>query len=134
MQKSTEVKVADEFLNEMITKYRKLKEELEVSQKEILRNAKEEALTMLNESNRLIEKTIKEIRESQAEKTRTREARQEIQELKKKIESETREEDKKDPKEKNWFPEFRNSKKYHLPAALTRHFMTICRRSFSSFR
>jgi len=104
MQKSTEVKVADEFLNEMITKYRKLKEELEVSQKEILRNAKEEAQTMLNESNRLIEKTIKEIRESQAEKTRTREARQEIEELKKKIESETREEDKKDPKEKKLVP------------------------------
>jgi len=100
VQKSTEIRVADDFLNEMITKYRKLKEELEASQKEILRKAKDEALNMLNESNRLIEKTIKEIRESQAEKARTKEARQEIQELKKKIEQDTKEEDKKNPKEK----------------------------------
>ena len=100
VQKSTEIKVADDFLNEMITKYRKLKEELEASQKEILRKAKEEALNMLNESNRLIEKTIKEIRESQAEKARTKEARQEIQELKKKIEQDTKEEDNKSLKEK----------------------------------
>jgi DNA mismatch repair protein MutS2 len=88
----------------MITKYRKLNEELEASQKEILRKAKEEALHMLNESNRLIEKTIKEIRESQAEKTRTKEARQEIQELKKKIEQDTKEEDKKSQKEKKLIP------------------------------
>jgi DNA mismatch repair protein MutS2 len=103
-QKSTEIKVADDFLNEMIIKYRKLNEELEASQKEILRKAKEEALHILTESNRLIEKTIKEIRESQAEKTRTKEARQEIQELKKKIEQDTKEEDNKSPKEKKLIP------------------------------
>ncbi len=100
VQKSTELKVADDFLNEMITKYRKLNEELEASQKEILRNAKEEALHMLNESNRLIEKTIKEIRESQAEKARTKEARLEIEELKKKIELDTKAEGDKGLKEK----------------------------------
>lgn len=88
VQKSTELKVADDFLNEMITKYRKLNEELNAAKKEILQKAKEEAVQMLNESNRLIEKTIKEIRESQAEKGRTREARQEIEALKKKIEPE----------------------------------------------
>jgi DNA mismatch repair protein MutS2 len=104
VQKSTELKVADDFLNEMITKYRKLNEDLEASQKEILRKAKEEALHMLNKSNRLIEKTIKEIRESQAEKTRTKEARQEIQELKKMIEQDTKEEDKKSQKEKKLIP------------------------------
>jgi DNA mismatch repair protein MutS2 len=104
VQKSTELKVADDFLNEMITKYRKLNEDLEASQKEILRKAREEALHMLNESNRLIEKTIKEIRESQAEKTRTKEARQEIQELKKMIEQDTKEEDKKSQKEKKLIP------------------------------
>ncbi|MGA2824456.1 MAG: Smr/MutS family protein [Bacteroidales bacterium] len=103
-KKSTEIKVADDFLNEMITKYRKLNEDLETSKKEILRKAKEEALNMLNESNRLIEKTIKEIRESQAEKTKTKEARQEIQELKKKIEQDTKEEDTKSPKEKKLMP------------------------------
>ena len=84
-KRSTEVKVADEFLNEMITKYQELSKELESSRKEILNKAKEEAKNILDQSNRLIEKTIKEIRESQAEKARTKEARQEVQELKTKI-------------------------------------------------
>jgi len=85
-QKSTELNVADEFLNEMITKYKKLNEELEESKKEIIRKAKEEALQLLIDSNRLIEKTIKDIKENQAEKTKTKESRQEIQDLKQKIE------------------------------------------------
>ncbi|MGA3012695.1 MAG: Smr/MutS family protein [Bacteroidales bacterium] len=96
--KSTELKVADEFLNEMITKYRKLNEELESSKKEILGKAKQEALNILNDSNRLIEKTIKEIRENQAEKERTKEAREEIRDLKLKIEKDTQQEDKQDIK------------------------------------
>jgi len=99
-QKSTEIKVADDFLNEMITKYKKMNEELEISQKEILRKAKEEALNILNESNRLVEKTIKEIKESQADKSKTKEARLEIQELKSKIEQDTIKEGGKPQKEK----------------------------------
>jgi DNA mismatch repair protein MutS2 len=100
VQKSTEIRVADDFLNEMITKYKKLNEELEISKKEIIRKAKEEALNILNESNRLVEKTIKEIRESQADKNRTKEVRQEIEELKTKIEEDTPKADKKGQKEK----------------------------------
>ena len=103
-KKSTELKVADEFLNEMITKYRKLNEELEVSKNKILNKAKEEAMNILDESNRLIEKTIKEIRESQAERTKTKEARQEIRQLKIKIEQDTQKGDKKGPKEKKLIP------------------------------
>ncbi len=103
-KKSIELKVADEFLNEMITKYRNLNEELEASKKEILHKAKEEAMNILDESNRLIEKTIKEIRESQAEKTKTKEARQEILQLKINIEQDTRKGDKKGPKEKKLVP------------------------------
>jgi DNA mismatch repair protein MutS2 len=78
-QKSTELRVADDFLNEMITKYKKLNEELEMSKKEIIRKAKEEAHDILENSNKLIERTIKEIRESQAEKEKTKEARKEIE-------------------------------------------------------
>ena len=99
-KRSTEVKVADEFLNEMITKYQELSKELESSRKEILNKAKEEAKNILDQSNRLIEKTIKEIRESQAEKARTKEARQEVQELKTKIGRDIDKEEKRDPKEK----------------------------------
>jgi len=115
VQKSTKIKVADDFLNEMITKYRKLNEELEASKKEILGKAKEEALHMLNESNRLIEKTIKEIRESQAEKTRTREARLEIRELKNKIEQDSGKEVNKGTREKKLVPLVPQQQKATLP-------------------
>ncbi|MCX6243383.1 MAG: Smr/MutS family protein [Bacteroidetes bacterium] len=81
-QRSTELRVADDFLHELIDKYGKMKEELENSRNEIIRKAKEEAMELLNSSNKLIEKTIKEIRESQAEKKLTKEVRKEIEEKK----------------------------------------------------
>ena len=87
-KKSTELRVADDFLNELILKYRKMNEDLEKSKKEILAEAKAEAARLLADSNKIIEKTIKEIRESQADKEKTKEARKELEELKTKIVSE----------------------------------------------
>jgi DNA mismatch repair protein MutS2 len=84
-QKSTELKVADDFLAELIAKYEKLTADLESKKKEIISNAKEEARRLLDNSNKIIEKTIKEIRESQAEKERTKEARAELSVLKEKL-------------------------------------------------
>ncbi|HTX87556.1 MAG TPA: hypothetical protein VMC08_01075, partial [Bacteroidales bacterium] len=75
---STEFRVADEFLQELIAKYERLKSDLEKSRHEILQQAKEEARSILEGSNRLIEKTVKEIRESQADKERTKKAREEL--------------------------------------------------------
>ena len=85
-KKSTEVRVADEFLDELITKYQRLNDELERSKKEILAKAREEAAQILKESNRLVEKTIREIRESQADREKTKEVRKELEEGKKKVE------------------------------------------------
>ena len=76
--RTTELNVADDFLNELITKYQKLTDDLEKSKKEILSQAKEEAHQILKDSNKLVERTIKEIRESQADKERTKKARSEI--------------------------------------------------------
>jgi DNA mismatch repair protein MutS2 len=87
-KKSTELEVADNFLSEMVTKYQKLKEDLEHTKSEILAKAKAEALQILTDSNKIIEKTIKEIRESQAEKTRTDKARKDLNQMKEKIASE----------------------------------------------
>lgn len=84
-QKNTELKVADDFLAELISKYEKLTAELTSKKKEIIEKAREEARAMLDNSNKLIEKTIKEIRESQAEKARTKEIRVELSELKEKL-------------------------------------------------
>jgi DNA mismatch repair protein MutS2 len=87
-KKGTELRVADEFLNELIAKYQKLTRELEQSRKEILEKAKAEAHSILSDSNKLIEKTIKEIRESQADKERTKTARQEVKGLAEKLKAE----------------------------------------------
>ncbi|MEI7661162.1 MAG: Smr/MutS family protein [Bacteroidota bacterium] len=80
--KYSEIKVADEFLAELISKYEKLAADLEFRKKEILEKARNEARQILDGSNKLIEKTIKEIRESQAEKSRTKEIRAELSSVK----------------------------------------------------
>jgi DNA mismatch repair protein MutS2 len=85
-KKSTELRVADDFLSELIGKYDKLTSELEKSKKEILENARLEALRMISDTNKTIEKTVKEIKEAQAEKERTKSARLVIKDLKEKLE------------------------------------------------
>jgi len=80
--KSTELQVADDFLAELVKKYEKLTADLEKSKKEILEKAREEARKLLAGSNKIIEKTIREIKESQAEKEATKKVRTELREYK----------------------------------------------------
>ena len=61
-------------------------QELEKSRKEILRKAKEDAEKLLQESNARIENTIRIIKEAQADKERTRLARQELADFKNEVE------------------------------------------------
>ncbi|MCX6306267.1 MAG: Smr/MutS family protein [Bacteroidetes bacterium] len=84
-QKNTELQVADDFLAELIHKYEKLNADLESKKKEIIEKARHEARQLLDNSNKIIEKTIKDIRESQAEKARTKEIRVELSEIKEKL-------------------------------------------------
>jgi len=85
IRKGAEVKVADDFLHELINKYQKLHDDLKKREVEIISKAKEEAFSILKESNKQIEKTIKEIRESQAEKSKTMAARKELEEFKEEL-------------------------------------------------
>lgn len=85
-EKNQSVKVADEFLAEIIDKYEKLNKQLKESKAEIINQAKKEAKQILDDSNKLIEKTIKEIKESNASKEITKELRKEIEEKKIEIE------------------------------------------------
>ena len=80
--KYSEIKVADEFLAELISKYQKLSADLEARKKEILEKARNEAQQILDGSNKIIEKTIREIREAQADKNITKEIRKEFSEIK----------------------------------------------------
>ena len=59
--------------------------EIERQRKEILRKAKEEAEEMLRETNKRIENAIREIREQQAEKERTRKIREELDAFKEQV-------------------------------------------------
>jgi DNA mismatch repair protein MutS2 len=70
-----EFQVADGFLGELIEKYETMKSDLEKSRREILEKARTEAKSLLDDSNRIIENTIKQIREAQADKESTKSAR-----------------------------------------------------------
>ncbi|MDP2424521.1 MAG: Smr/MutS family protein [Bacteroidales bacterium] len=85
---SRSVKVADEFLNELIQRYQRMHDELKREKQAILQKARQEALDIVRRSNQLIEKTVREIKESQANKQKVMELRQEVEKLKDEISSE----------------------------------------------
>ena len=72
----------EKSLEQTIARYENEVKELEQSRKEILAKAKQQAEELLAGSNRIIEKTIKEIRESQAEKAETKKIREELEAFK----------------------------------------------------
>jgi DNA mismatch repair protein MutS2 len=79
--KEKQLQQADEMLTGLINRYTALKEDLDLKQKGILEKASREAQTILNKSNQIIEKTIREIKQSQADTTRTKQLRTEIKEF-----------------------------------------------------
>jgi DNA mismatch repair protein MutS2 len=80
-RKEKQLAQADEMLNSLINRYTTLKENLELRQKEILEKAGSEAKNLLSKSNQIIERTIREIRESQADASRAKSLRSEIKEF-----------------------------------------------------
>ncbi|WP_303330275.1 Smr/MutS family protein, partial [Bacteroides acidifaciens] len=72
------IRQREKHMEETIARYQSEMEELQKSRKEIIKQAKEEAERMLQESNARIENTIRTIKEAQAEKEKTRLARQEL--------------------------------------------------------
>ena len=79
--KRQNIRQQEKKMEETINRYETELEELNKSRKTILRTAKEQAEQMLQESNAKIENTIRTIKENQAEKERTRQARQELAEF-----------------------------------------------------
>lgn len=84
--KRQNIRKREKQMEETIARYEAQLNELDKSRKEILRNAKEEARHLLEESNARIENTIRTIKEAQAEKEKTRSARQELNEFKADVE------------------------------------------------
>ena len=77
----------EKSLEGRIAHYESSIEEIEQERKAILRRAKEQAEELLRESNKKIENAIREIRESQAEKERTRLAREELNTFKEELDN-----------------------------------------------
>jgi DNA mismatch repair protein MutS2 len=86
-EKEKELRSADSFLSEMIDKYEALSSQLETRKGDIIIQARQEAKKVLADANRIIEKTIREIREAGARKEETRKARIELDEYKREQEA-----------------------------------------------
>ena len=84
-KKERELQVADTLLSEVVEKYKKLLSELESKKKQYLKEAANEAQELISKANSSIERTIREIKEAQAEKERTKEIRQNLQKTKEEI-------------------------------------------------
>ncbi len=92
-EKRNRIRVSEKRLTEVLENY-----ETEISQakkmrKEILENARREAESLLQNTNKEIEKTIRVIRESQADKENTREARKSLESFKNSLPAESEADD-----------------------------------------
>lgn len=81
------IRQQEKQMEDTIAHYQLEMEELQKSRKEILRQAKQEAQQMLQESNARIEHTIRTIKEAQADKEKTRLVRQELADFRSLIET-----------------------------------------------
>ena len=84
-KKERELEIADTLLSEVVAKYKTLLAELEGKKKQYLRDAAHEAQELIDKANSRIELTIKEIKEAQAEKERTKEIRKDLKKVKEEI-------------------------------------------------
>ena len=87
-KKEYELKVADKLLDEVVTKYKSQLADIEKNRKTLLREASKEAQEIIDRANAKIEKTIREIKEAQAEKVHTKELREELKEMKQNLANE----------------------------------------------
>ena len=79
-RKKEELRVADEFLNEVTQKYQRLNDNLQSRRNEIIGNARREAQQILEGANRTVERTISDIKSAKAERQATQQARARLSE------------------------------------------------------
>ena len=83
-----EVKDKDKLLQTRLKEYNQLKETLELTKKRYIQEAKLEAKSLLDQTNKKIESVIREIKEGKAEKEVTKQVRQELEVFKEEIKPE----------------------------------------------
>ena len=87
-EKLSRVKTADRTLENLTERYEKELSEIKELRSNILSEAREQAREIVAGANRRIEQTIREIREAQAEKQKTKEARAKVAELQQTLQEE----------------------------------------------
>ena len=88
--KRQSIRQQEKRLEELMAEYETELSGAKTLRKEIITKAKDEAQQLLKESNRMIENTIRQIKESQAEKEKTKDLRQQLEEFKSVVEKETK--------------------------------------------
>ena len=83
--KRQEVRIRNNKLQETIDRYEEEMSGIKAERRRIVEQARKEAEMLLGETNRRIENTIQEIREAEAEKEKTREARRRLEEFKEEL-------------------------------------------------
>lgn len=80
--KRQQIRLKEKQLDEVTNRYKTELESIDKQRKELIRNAKTNAQNLLSEANAQVENTIRKIRESQAEKEQTKQAREELNKFK----------------------------------------------------
>ena len=87
-EKLARIKNTDKTLENITEKYEKELTDIQAVKKQLLAEAKKEAQMIIEQANKKVEATIKEIKEAQAEKERTKAARKELEEFNRALEQE----------------------------------------------
>jgi DNA mismatch repair protein MutS2 len=88
--KRQSIRQQEKRLEELMSEYDKELSGAKSLRKEIITKAKDEAQQLLRDSNKMIEGTIRQIKESQADKEKTKDIRQQLEEFKNQVVEETR--------------------------------------------
>jgi DNA mismatch repair protein MutS2 len=86
--KRQNIRQHEKHLEELIDEYEKEVSDAKKVRKEILSKAKDDARSILDKSNRIIENAVREIKEVQADKEKTKEVRKKVEEFKVDVSSE----------------------------------------------
>ncbi|MCK6617652.1 MAG: Smr/MutS family protein [Cyclobacteriaceae bacterium] len=84
-EKLNRLAIEQRQLEESIQQYNYLRNDLEQHKKKILDRAKQDAAALLQQTNREIEKTIRHIRENQAQRSETKKVRRNLQQIAKRV-------------------------------------------------
>ena len=87
-EKLARIKSTDKTLENLTDRYQKELEDVKALKKRMLDEARDQAAEILAEANRQVEKTIRDIRESQAERDKTRVARENLTKFKESLQEE----------------------------------------------